>query len=78
MVSLPTDDVVMEMFCSANTWMELPLDHVHQVILGGGTPEALHKRVMGWDCNSAWSSGGSVMLGSAEEELEYICDKTNN
>ena len=47
-VFLATEDVMMEMYCPANTWVELPLDHVlHQVILGVGTPEALHVRLMG-------------------------------
>ena len=65
MVSLPTDDVVMEMFCSANTWMELPLDHVlHQVILGVGTPEAMHVRLVGLNWITAWFAGGVVMVGS--------------
>ena len=44
-VFLATEDVMMD---PANTWMELPLDHVlHQVISGVGTPEASHVRLMG-------------------------------
>ena len=64
MVSLPTDDVMMEMFCSTITWM-VPLDHVlHQVILGVGTPEAMHVRLVGLNWITAWFAGGVVMVGS--------------
>ena len=65
MMSLPKEVVLMEMFCSAITWMELPPDHVlHQVILGLGTPEAMHFRLVGLNWSTAPFAGGVVMLGS--------------
>ena len=52
------------MFCPSDTCVELPLDHVlHQVILGVGTPEAPHVRLMELDCNFTWFSGNVVIEG---------------
>ena len=63
-VFLAIDKVMMEMFCPSDTCVELPLDHVlHQVILGVGTPEAPHVRLMELDCNFTWFSGNVVIEG---------------
>ena len=63
-VFLAMDKVMMEMFCPSDTCVELPLDHVlHQVILGVGTPEAPHVRLMELDCNFTWFSGNVVIEG---------------
>ena len=67
-VFLAIDKVMMEMFCPSDTCVELPLDHVlHQVILGVGTPEAPHVRLMGLDWITAWLAGGVVMVGSTAD-----------
>ena len=64
-VFLARDEVMMEVFCPSDTCVELPLDHVlHQVILGVGTPEAPHVRLMELDWITAWFAGGVVMVGN--------------
>ena len=64
-VFLARDEVMTEMFCPSDTCVELPLDHVlHQVILGVGTPEAPHVRLMELDCRTAtWVIESVVMVG---------------
>ena len=67
-VFLSRDEVMMEMFCPSDTCVELPLDHVlHQVILGVGTPEAPHVRLMELDWITAWLAGGVVMVESTAD-----------
>ena len=66
-VFLAIDEVMMEMFCPSDTCVELVLDHVlHQVILGVGTPEAIHVRLMELDWITTWFAGGVVMVGSTK------------
>ena len=69
-VFLAMDEVMMEMFCPSDTCVELPLDHVHvlhQVILGVGTPEAPHVRLMELDWIADWFAGGVMMVGSTAD-----------
>ena len=61
------DEVMMEMFCPSDSCVELPLDHVlHQVILGVGTPEAPHVRLMELNWTTARFVWGVVMVGSTK------------
>ena len=61
-------DAMTMLFCPSDTCMELPLGHVlHQVILGVGTPEAMHIRLMELDWITDWLIGGTMMSGSTKK-----------
>ena len=66
-VFLAMDEVMMKIFCPSDTCVELALDHVlHQVILGVGTPEAPHVRLMEFNWTTAWFAGCVVMVRSTK------------